>query len=65
MENKEYCIFEKETGKFIFTSSIKPQNYIDDSNFVVIYHDKLDFHYSYSLINGEIVKGDMWPEITE
>lgn len=65
MENKEYCIFEKETGKFVFTSSTKPQNYIDDPNFEVIYHDKLDFHYSYSLVNGEIIQGEPWPSIEE
>ncbi len=62
---KEYCIFKKNTGKFIFTSSSKPLNYINDSEFVVIYSDRLDYNYSYSLINGIITKGDKWPEIIE
>jgi len=62
---KEYCIFKKDSGKFIFTSSSKPLSYINDSNFVVIYSDRLDYNYSYSLIDGVIIKGDKWPEIIE
>ena len=62
--NKEYIIFKK-TGEFVFTSSNEPLNYVNDSNFVVIYSDRLDYNYSYSLIDGVITKGDKWPEIIE
>ena len=62
--NKEYCIFKK-TGEFVFTANNEPQNNSNDSDYVVIYSDRLDMGYSYSLVNGEIVKGDKWPEITE
>jgi hypothetical protein len=61
---KEYIIF-KNTGEFVFTSSNEPLNYVNDSNFVVIYSDRLDYNYSYSLINGVITKGNKWPEIIE
>jgi uncharacterized protein YuzB (UPF0349 family) len=63
--NKEYCIFKKLDGSFVFTSSTKPQNYIDDEEFEVIHHDILDRGYNYSLVNGEIIRGEAWPEITE
>lgn len=62
---KEYCIFKKDNGKLIFTSHIEPLNYINDLEFVVIYSDKLDYDYSYSLIDGVITKGNKWPEIIE
>ena len=62
--NKEYFIFKK-TGEFVFTANNEPKNYSNDSDYIVIYSDKLDMDYSYSLVNGEIVKGDKWPEITE
>lgn len=61
---KEYIIF-KNTGEFVFTSSNEPLNYINDLEFTVIYSDRLDYNYSYSLIDGVITKGDKWPEIIE
>jgi uncharacterized protein YuzB (UPF0349 family) len=35
--------------------------YIDDSNYTIIEHEKLDPSYSYTLVNGEIVRGEKWP----
>ena len=62
MENKEYIIF-KSTGEFIFTSTMEPTNYMNDSEFVVVHADKLDFTYTYSYQNGEIVRGPKWEDI--
>jgi hypothetical protein len=60
---KEYCIFKKSDGSFVFTSSTIPQNYIDNEEFEVIHHNILDRGYNYSLINNVITKGEAWPEI--
>lgn len=59
---KEYCIFKK-TGEFVFTSSVKPDNYIGNTDFIVLYVDKLDFRYTYSYENDKIVKGPKWEDI--
>lgn len=58
---KEYCIFKD--GNLIFTvnSLVGLKHYINDPSYVIIEHDKLDPSYSYTLVNGMIVKGEQWP----
>jgi hypothetical protein len=59
---KEYCIFNKQ-GKLVFTINtlLGMDMYKDESKYTIIESEKLDSMYSYSLIDGEIVKGDAWP----
>ena len=59
---KEYCIFNKQ-GELVFTINTLAgvDMYKDESKYTIILSDKLDSMYSYSLINGQIVKGEAWP----
>ena len=65
MHNKEFIVFEKSTGKFLFTISSEPYGYVDNPDYVVILGDCLDPGYQYSLVEGEVIKGAPYPEITE
>ena len=58
---KEYCFFKE--GKLAFTVNILMglDHYLNDSQYIMIEHDKLDSMYQYTLVNGQIVKGDKWP----
>lgn len=59
---KEYCIFNKQ-GELVFTINtlIGMDAYKDESKYTIMYADKLDSMYSYTLVNGEIIKGESWP----
>ena len=59
---KEYCIFNKE-GELIFTINtlMGIDSYKDESRYTIIESEKLDPSYSYTLVDGEIIKGEAWP----
>ncbi len=59
---KEYCIFNKQ-GELVFTINtlLGMDIYKDESKYTIIESEKLDSMYSYTLVNGEIIKGNPWP----
>lgn len=59
---KEYCIFNKQ-GELVFTINtlLGMDIYKDESKYTIIESEKLDSIYSYTLVNGVIVKGEQWP----
>lgn len=58
---KEYCFFKE--GKLAFTVNmlLGLDHYLNDENYTMIEHEKLDSMYQYTLVNGIIVKGEQWP----
>jgi len=58
---KEYCIFKE--GKLVFTISslVGLKHYEEDPDYTIIEHEKLDAHYSYTLVDGKIIKGEHFP----
>jgi hypothetical protein len=62
---EEYCVFKVSDGGLVFTSSTEPTHYIDNDEYIVIKSKIIDYDYSYSYIDGKIIKGDKHPEITE
>jgi len=58
---KEYCFFKD--GKLAFTVNmlVGLDHYLNDSDYTMIEHEKLDSLYQYTLVNGVIVKGEQWP----
>jgi len=58
---KEYCIFKE--GKLVFTANSLSgiTHYVNDDSYTIIEHEQLDPSYSYTLVNGEIVRGEIWP----
>ena len=58
---KEYCFFKE--GKLAFTVNILVglDHYLNDDEYTMIEHEKLDSMYQYTLVNGVIVKGEQWP----
>lgn len=60
---KEYCIFNKQ-GELVFTINtlLGMDMYKDESKYTIIESEKLDSMYSYSLVDGKIIKGEKWPE---
>lgn len=59
---KEYCIFNKQ-GELVFTINtlFGMDIYKDESKYTIIESEKLDSMYSYTLVNGKIIKGNAWP----
>jgi hypothetical protein len=59
---KEYCIFNLD-GTLAFTVNTLNglDNYTNNSNYIIIENDKLDPSYSYTLVDGVIVRGEQWP----
>lgn len=62
---KEYCIFRKVDGSFVFTSTAEPKAYIDNVDYEIVVSNQLEPGFQYSLVDGEIIKGDKDPEIIE
>jgi hypothetical protein len=59
---KEYCVFNSDgTLAFTVNSLIGIDNYLNNSNYKIIENDKLDPSYSWTLVNGIIIKGEKWP----
>jgi hypothetical protein len=59
---KEYCIFNLDgTLSFTVNTLNGLDKYVNDSNYIIVENDKLDPYYSYTLVNGIIVKGEQWP----
>jgi len=59
---KEYCIFNLDgTLSFTVNTLNGLDKYVNNSNYIIIENDKLDPYYSYTLVNGVIVKGEQWP----
>jgi hypothetical protein len=58
---KEYYIFKD--GKLVFTidSLTGIDHYVNDSDYTIIKHEKLEPSYPYTLVNGEIIRGEKWP----
>ena len=56
---KEYCVFNSDgTLAFTVNSLISIDNYLNNSNYKIIENDKLDPSYSWTLVNGIIIKGE-------
>ena len=59
---KEYCIFNLDgTLSFTVNTLNGLDNYVNNSNYIIVENEKLDPNYSYTLVNGVIVKGEQWP----
>jgi hypothetical protein len=59
---KEYCIFNLDgTLSFTVNTLNGLDKYVNNSNYIIVENDKLDPYYSYTLVNGVIVKGEQWP----
>jgi hypothetical protein len=59
---KEYCIFNLDgTLSFTVNTLNGLDKYINNPNYIIVENDKLDPYYSYTLVNGVIVKGEQWP----
>jgi len=59
---KEYCIFNSDgTLAFTVNSLTNINSYVNNSNYIIIENDKLDPSYSWTLVNGIIIKGEKWP----
>jgi hypothetical protein len=59
---KEYCIFNLDgTLSFTVNTLNGLDKYVNNSNYTIVENDKLDPYYSYTLVNGVIVKGEQWP----
>jgi hypothetical protein len=59
---KEYCIFNLDgTLSFTVNTLNGLDKYVNNSNYIIVENDKLDPYYSYTLVNGVIIKGEQWP----
>ena len=59
---KEYCIFNLDgTLSFTVNTLNGLDNYVNNSNYIIVENEKLDPYYSYTLVNGVIIKGEQWP----
>lgn len=58
---KEYCIFKD--GQLVFTVNGLNglDHYTNDNTYTIVEHEKLDPSYSYTLVNGVVIKGELWP----
>ena len=58
---KEYCIFKE--GHLVFTANSLSgiDQYANDDDYIIVENEKLDSTYSYTLVDGEIIKGEQWP----
>jgi hypothetical protein len=58
---KEYCVFKD--GKLVFTinSLTGINHYVNDNSYTIIEHEKLEPLHPYTLVNGEIIKGEKFP----
>jgi hypothetical protein len=54
-----YLIFNSSDGSLHMASSNINKFYADNSDFVAVYVSEFDPEYSYTLVNNEVVKGDI------
>jgi hypothetical protein len=58
---KEYCIFKDGQLVFTINSLTGIDQYVNNSDYTIIEHEKLEPLYPYTLVNGEIIKGEKFP----